>query len=38
MDTHFKDGYLDEDCMNKYETNLSNSSSELIIFSANLKV
>ena len=24
MDTHFKDGYLDEDCMNKYETNLSN--------------
>lgn len=24
MDTHFKDGYLDEDCMNKYETSLSN--------------
>lgn len=24
MDTHFKDGYLDEDCVNKYETNLSN--------------
>lgn len=24
MDTHFKDGYLDEDCINKYETNLSN--------------